>query len=174
MEVRGVKGLTRTTVGADEFRTAMRRLAAGVSIISAPSPKGPLGITATAVTSLTAEPPSLLCCVNKNLLVGDAIRSMGRYAVNVLGQEHCTLARRFAGMDGVRGVEKFAAGNWEYSSGGIPRLADSLVSFTCDVDRVVAASTHDILIGVITDIRIGNQGDPLIYCDGSFSGLPAL
>ena len=91
MEVRGVKGLTRTTVGADEFRTAMRRLAAGVSIISAPSPKGPLGITATAVTSLTAEPPSLLCCVNKNLLVGDAIRSMGRYAVNVLGQEHWTL-----------------------------------------------------------------------------------
>ena len=169
-----MNGRTRTTVDADEFRTAMRRLAAGVSIISASSPQGPLGITATAVTSLTAEPPSLLCCVNKNLVVGEAIRSMGRYAVNVLGQEHCTLARRFAGMDGVRGAEKFAAGNWEYPSDGVPRLADSLVSFSCDVDRVVAAGTHYILIGIITDIRTCSQGEPLIYCDGSFSGLLTL
>ena len=169
-----MNSLTRSAIGADEFRTAMRRLAAGVSIISAPSPKGPLGITATAVTSLTAEPPSLLCCVNKNLVVGEAIKSMGRYAVNVLSQEHCTLARRFAGMDGARGAEKFTAGDWEYTPDGVPRLADSLVSLTCDVDRVVAAGTHDILIGVITDIRTGKQGEPLIYCDGSFSGVLAL
>lgn len=166
-------GLTRTTVGSDEFRTAMRRLAAGASIISAASPDGPLGITATAVTSLTAEPPSLLCCVNKNLVVGGVIKSMGRYAVNVLGKEHCALARRFAGMDGARGAEKFAAGNWEYTSDGVPRLADSLVSFSCDVDRVVVAGTHYVLIGIITDIRTGTRGEPLIYCDGSFSGVLA-
>ncbi|MDY6998691.1 MAG: flavin reductase family protein [Actinomycetota bacterium] len=166
--------LAGPAVGADEFRAAMRRLAAGVSIISAASPQGPLGITATAVTSLSAEPPSLLCCVNKNLAVGEVIASMGRYAVNLLGREHCPLARRFAGMDGARGSEKFTAGDWEYTAGGVPRLADSLVSFECDVDRVIEAGTHYVLIGLITDIRTSTVGDPLIYCDGTFSGVLAL
>lgn len=166
--------VARPTICADEFRSAMRRLAAGVSIISAASPEGPLGITATAVTSLSAEPPSLICCVNRNLVMGEAIKSMGRYAVNLLGQEHCTLARRFAGMDGARGTEKFAAGNWEYASDGVPRLVDSLVSFDCEVDRVVEAGTHYVLIGLVTEIRTSAHGDPLVYCDGSFSRVLTL
>lgn len=106
--------------------------------------------------------------------MGEAIKSMGRYAVNLLGQEHCTLARRFAGMDGARGTEKFAAGNWEYASDGVPRLVDSLVSFDCEVDRVVEAGTHYVLIGLVTEIRTSAHGDPLVYCDGSFSRVLTL
>ena len=55
------------TISGEDFKLAMRRLAGGVSIISGAGPDGPLGVTATAVTSLTAEPPSVLCCLNRSL-----------------------------------------------------------------------------------------------------------
>ncbi|QUR69162.1 flavin reductase family protein [Mycobacterium spongiae] len=158
-------------IGYDEFRRGMRRLAAGVSIISTQSTAGPLGITATAVTSLTPDPPSVLCCVNKNLVAGNAIRQNRSFCLNLLRQQHHSLARRFAGMDGVSGTAKFDEGAWVTLASGTPALADSLVSFDCQLDRVVEAGTHHVLIGVIHEIRLGELGNPLVYCGGNFTSL---
>lgn len=88
------------TISGADFRLAMRRLAAGVSIISGAGPDGPLGVTATAVTSLTAEPPSVLCCLNRSLDLEAAVKETGRFAVNMLSADHQDLAKRFAGMHG--------------------------------------------------------------------------
>ncbi|AII11460.1 flavin reductase family protein [Rhodococcus opacus] len=158
----------------DDFRSGMRRLAAGVSIISTMGNDGPLGITATAVTSLSPDPPSVLCCVNKNLRVGNAIQDNRRFCLNMLRQEHHELARRFAGMDGHRGPDKFSEGGWVDLPSGTPALSDSLVSFDCELDRVIEAGTHYVLIGRITEIRLGELGNPLVYCDGTFSSLLPL
>src|SRR5246127_1155804 len=95
------------TISAEDFRLAMRRLAGGVSIISGAGPDGPLGVTATAVTSLTAEPPSILCCLNRSLELEAAVKETGRFAVNMLRTDHHDLAERFAGMHGVRGSAEF-------------------------------------------------------------------
>lgn len=169
-----MNGKLRPPIEYHEFRSGMRRLAAGVSIISTMGKQGPLGITATAVTSLTPDPPSVLCCVNRNLVVGEAITSTGRFGLNLLREEHHSLARRFAGMDGARGTDKFTEGVWLQLDSGPPALADSLVSFDCELDRVVEAGTHYVLIGLINDIRLGAFGNPLVYCDGSFSSLLPL
>jgi flavin reductase (DIM6/NTAB) family NADH-FMN oxidoreductase RutF len=59
--------LKDSTISGEDFKLAMRRLAGGVSIISGAGPDGPLGDTATAVTSSMAEPPSILCCLNRSL-----------------------------------------------------------------------------------------------------------
>lgn len=161
-------------IGYDEFRSAMKYLAAGVSIISTSSPEGPLGITATAVTSLTPDPASVLCCIDKNLSVNCAIRAGRRFGVNILRVEHRGLAARFAGMCGVRGTEKFGEGTWVETANGVPALADSLVSFDCTLDRAIEAGTHHILIGLISEVRFGGHGDPLVYCDGDFASLLAM
>src|ERR1700756_5876880 len=95
------------TISAEDFRFAMRRLAGGVSIISGIGPDGPLGVTATAVTALTAEPPSVLCCLNRSLELETAVKETGRFAVNMLRTDHHDLAERFAGMHGVRGSAEF-------------------------------------------------------------------
>jgi flavin reductase (DIM6/NTAB) family NADH-FMN oxidoreductase RutF len=161
-------------IDTDEFRAGMRRLAAGVSIISGCGPTGPLGITATAVTSLTPDPPSVLCCVNRGLALESAIQSSHAFAVNMLRADHHHLARRFAGMDGVRGTEKFDQGAWTTLPSGVPALADSLVTFDCQVQQIVVVGTHSILVGVITAIHFGEAGGPLLYCDGAFGGLNPL
>ncbi|MFI6953388.1 flavin reductase family protein [Nocardia sp. NPDC050408] len=163
-----------TAIDEDLFKAGMRRLAAGVSIISARSATGPVGITATAVTSLTAAPPSLLCCVNKNLLLAGAIQDSGSFCLNMLRQEQHSLARRFAGMDGARGMDKFSQGSWVELSGGVPALGDSLVSFNCRLDRVTEHGTHCVVIGLIDEVRLGFPGSPLLYCDAEFSTLAPL
>jgi flavin reductase (DIM6/NTAB) family NADH-FMN oxidoreductase RutF len=162
------------TISGDDFRLAMRRLAAGVSIISGAGPDGPLGVTATAVTSLTAEPPSVLCCLNRSLDLEAAVKETGRFAVNMLSADHHDLAKRFAGMQGVRGSAKFEQGDWTILPDDVPALSDSLVSFDCRVGDIIEIGTHSIFVRLIDDVFFGESGDPLVYCNGTFSSLVPL
>jgi flavin reductase (DIM6/NTAB) family NADH-FMN oxidoreductase RutF len=162
------------TISAEDFRLAMRRLAGGVSIISGVGPDGPLGVTATAVMSLTAEPPSVVCCLNRSLELETAVKETGRFAVNMLRVDHHDLAMRFAGMHGVRGSAKFEQGNWTILPSDVPALSDSLVTFDCRVDGIVEVGTHSIFVGLITEAHFGESGDPLVYCDGTFASLAPL
>src|SRR6201998_2191620 len=161
-------------ITGEDFRLAMRRLAGGVSIISGAGPDGPLGVTATAVTSLTAEPPSVLCCLNRSLTLETLVKETGRFGVNMLRADHQNLAERFAGMHGARGSEKFEQGNWEILPSDVPVLTDSLVSFDCRADRIFEVGTHSVFVGLIDDVFFGESGDPLVYCNGAFSGLMPL
>jgi flavin reductase (DIM6/NTAB) family NADH-FMN oxidoreductase RutF len=163
-----------SVVSGEDFRLAMRRLAGGVSIISGAGPDGPLGVTATAVTSLTAEPPSLLCCLNRSLQLEAAVKDTGRFAVNMLRADHQRLAERFAGMHGVRGGAKFEQGDWALLHSEVPTLADSLVSFECRVEDILEVGTHSIFVGLITQAHFGESGDPLVYCNGTFASLLPL
>jgi flavin reductase len=121
--------LKDTTISGEDFKLAMRRLAGGVSIISGAGPDGPLGVTATAVTSLTAEPPSVVCCLNRSLELESAVKETGRFGVNMLRADHHDLAKRFAGMHGARGSAKFEQGNWTILPSDVPALFDSLVKW---------------------------------------------
>jgi flavin reductase len=162
------------TISGDDFRLAMRRLAGGVSIISGAGPDGPLGVTATAVTSLTAEPPSVLCCLNRSLELETAVKETGRFAVNMLRADHHDLAQRFAGMHGVRGSAKFEQGDWTILPGDVPALSDSLVSFDCRVGDAIEIGTHSVFVGLIDEVFFGDSGDPLVYSNGTFSSLVPL
>jgi flavin reductase len=166
--------LNYPTISAEDFRLAMRRLAGGVSIISGAGPDGPLGVTATAVMSLTAEPPSVLCCLNRSLELEAAVKETGRFGVNMLRPDHHDLAKRFAGMHGVRGSAKFEQGNWTILPSDVPALFDSLVTFDCRVDDIVEVGTHSVFVGLITQAHFGESGDPLVYCDGAFASLMPL
>jgi flavin reductase (DIM6/NTAB) family NADH-FMN oxidoreductase RutF len=166
--------LKDSTISGEDFRLAMRRLAGGVSIISGAGPDGPLGVTATAVTSLTAEPPSVLCCLNRSLTLEAAVKETGRFGVNMLRADHHDLAKRFAGLDGVRGSAKFEQGDWRMLPSDVPALTDSLVGFDCRVGDIFEVGTHSIFVGLIDDVLFGGSGDPLVYCNGAFSGLAPL
>jgi flavin reductase len=166
--------LKESAISGENFRLAMRRLAGGVSIISGAGPVGPLGVTATAVTSLTAEPPSVLCCLNRSLELEAAVKDTGRFGVNMLRADHHELAKRFAGMHGVRGSAKFEQGNWTILPSDVPALSDSLVAFDCRVDDILEVGTHSIFVGLIADVHLGDSGDPLVYCNGTFASLVPL
>ena len=156
-------------VEAVVYREAMRRLAAGVTIITTEHEGEKGGLTATAVCSLSTEPPQILVCVNKTASAHDPIGEAGFFCVNILAPDHRKIAERFAGMDGVEGDERFAdMGDWSMLTTGAPVLKGCPVSFDCKLVTKVAAGTHTIYIGEIIDLTLDPQAHALLYCDGAF------
>ena len=163
-------------VSAENFRQGMRRLGGAVNIVTAANGEEWAGLTATAVTSLSAEPPRLLACVNRQGATYDTISKGRKLAVNVLGVQHKALAMRFAGMDNEPESERFDSTIWQSHDGCAPVLKDALVSFICDVDSITDVASHGIIIGNIVDVIVSNSHeiDPLCYVDGDWAKLTRL
>jgi len=161
------------TTSADSFKAGMRQLAAGVSVITTTAGDGTrLGITATAVCSLTAEPPSLMVAVNTATGTGAVIAATGRLCVNVLARSHEDVARVFAGMTGINGPERFDTGTWTTESTGAPVLADALAAFDCTVVKTVDHGTHTVFISEVQAVRVNaTSPDPLVYANSAFTGV---
>jgi flavin reductase (DIM6/NTAB) family NADH-FMN oxidoreductase RutF len=157
----------------DEFFEGMRRLGAAVTVITTSDGTTRGGLTASAVTSLTGEPPTLLACVNRTAGTHELIVGAGRFCVNVLPQSAQQVAEVFAGMTGEHGEERFATGEWRLGEIDQPVLTDALVAFECVVESFVTRGTHDIVIGEARAVHTGPEADPLLYMDrkfGTFAG----
>jgi flavin reductase (DIM6/NTAB) family NADH-FMN oxidoreductase RutF len=152
------------------FREAMRHLAGGVAIITAGQAEGRVGLTATAVTSLSADPPTLLVCINRSASLRPVLDGVGHFAVNLLGDRHQALADRFAGRHGVAGHERFARGRWSTLATGAPVLADALAAFDCAIDEIIERQTHAIVIGRVEAVRI-KAAPALVYWRGGYERL---
>src|SRR4029453_1507179 len=95
------------------FKRGMRHLAASVTLITTRHRELRGGLTATAVCSVSAEPPQILVCVNKTASAPASIGEAGFFCVNILAPSHRKLAERFAGMDDVEGDDRFRdMGEW--------------------------------------------------------------
>lgn len=158
-------------IDADAFKLGMRQLAAGVSVVTTRGLAGRTGLTATAVCSVSAEPPQLLVCVHRDAEAYGVIRESELLCVNLLDQRHLELARCFAGMTGLRGEARFAEGEWTSLESGAPVLADALASFDCQVADALISGSHCILVGRVVAVAARPGGEPLLYADGQFAGL---
>ena len=155
------------TVSADTFRRSMRRLVASVCIVTSGKPGEPTaGLTATSVCSVSAHPPTLLCCIDRGRPSYAKFLEAGAFAVNVLAIEDRDLANHFAKRMPVG--EKFAVGKWRTDSRS-PLLETAMAGFDCRLAQHVEVGTHGILFGEIVDIRM-REGDarPLLYAHGGF------
>jgi flavin reductase len=137
-----------------DYRNAMARLGAAVNIITTDGPAGRAGFTASAVCSVTDEPPTLLVCLNRSASVYPAFKANGVLCVNVLAAGHQALSALFGGKTPMD--ERFAAGRWSRKTTGSPMLDDAAVSFDC---RVVLA--------------IGGAAEGLIYFDRRYHEIAA-
>lgn len=156
------------------FRSVMSRLAGAVSIVATGStadPAGRRGMTATAVCSLSADPPSLVVCLNQVTGTYQQLRRHGRFSVNVLSARHVELARTFAGHRGLVGAERFTGDEWTAGTLGVPVLVDALASFECRVAESVEHGTHTLVIGGIESARCTDDAEPLVYHRHRFRDL---
>lgn len=162
----------QSLVSAQDFRLGMRRLAGACAIVTTGARHEGrtswAGLTATAIASVSADPPRLLVCVNRNVWAHGQIAAGGSVGINVLGKSSEQLAMRFAGGK-CAPHEKFAEGRWLTSVTGAPLLADAIAAFDCHVAEIVAASSHDIFICDVLAVRAAAEAEqPLIYFNGGF------
>lgn len=160
-------------IDADAFKLGMRQLAAGVSIVTTRREEGRAGLTATAVCSVSAEPPQLLVCIHQDSETYEAIRESGVLCVNLLDQRHEGLARCFAGMTGKHGEDRFADGRWSEMETGAPKLEDALAAFDCCIRDILHSGSHCIFVARVVEVSARPGGEPLLYMDGQFAALDA-
>ncbi len=152
------------TVTREDFREAMARLGAAVNVITTDGPGGRHGFTASAVCSVTDDPPTLLVCVNRANDSHDALLRNGVVCVNTLTHAQQALSPVFAGMaeDDSPG-RRFLAGEWSTLSTGAPALDEAAVSFDCRVAQSVEVGTHTVFFCTVETVRLGPTHEGLIY-----------
>jgi flavin reductase (DIM6/NTAB) family NADH-FMN oxidoreductase RutF len=155
-------------VPPDDFKQAMRHLAGGVANIATEHAGRRAGLAATAVCSVSADPPTLLVCINSGASAHEPIRASGRFSVNLLASGQDSIARCFSGETGLKVEERFTAGDWSPLVTGAPVLTGALVSFDCHLTELVTMATHSVFFGTVADIAFRSATRPLIYAHGTY------
>jgi flavin reductase (DIM6/NTAB) family NADH-FMN oxidoreductase RutF len=152
-----------------EFRHALRCFAAGVTVVTTRDSGGrPSGLTASAFTSVSLDPPLVLVCVDHAAAAHPDFRARGWFAVNVLRREQEALSRRFA----LSGSDKFEGIAWRAGAAGLPLIDGALANLECRIVAAHEAGDHTIFIGQV-EAASTEAGGPLVYFHGRYHGLAA-
>ncbi len=150
------------------FRDAMSRLGAAVHVVTTAGPGGKTGFTATAVCSVSDAPPTLLVCLNRRSQAGPVLGDNRVFCVNTLSADCEPVADVFAGRTGAVMAERFAIGEWLTLTTGAPVLASAVVAFDCRVMEIKAVASHNVIFGIVEDIRLGPSRPALVYHDRAY------
>lgn len=148
------------------FREAMRGIASTVSIVTAGDRNRGHGMTATAMTSLSFDPPALLVCINRKTLLHDIISSTGRFCVNVLAQQHRAISDAFSGA--VAPHERFSMGDWSETEEGLKYLTSAQARIFCVKKLAIPFGTHTIFVGEVGNVQISENNAPLLYQNSTY------
>src|SRR5918998_5168791 len=140
---RGVGVAPPEACDGERYRHVIGHFATGVTVITSHHEGTDHGATASAVTSVSLDPPSLLVCLNRATVTETAVRESGTFVVNILREDQGELAMRFAGRHG----DKFAGVEVCRAAGGDPYLGGALARVECRVRDTVTGGTHTVFIG---------------------------
>ena len=146
----------------------MARLGAAVNVVTTTGPDGPCGLTASAVCSVTDDPPTLLLCINRESELNEAFRASGVLCVNTLAASQEELSPLFAGFTGVAQAARFDQAKWTTLQTGAPVLEGAVVSFDCRIAQSTEVGTHTVFFCEVEAIRAGGAHEGLIYFGRSY------
>ncbi len=154
---------------ANDFRRVLRGFAATVNIVSSRDGFNNYGMTATAVTSVSMDPPSLLVAVNERSSMHPVLCTAPRFCINILGSGQA----RHSSVFGAPGpmAERFEFGDWRLSPDDVPYLADAQANIFCTRVDAHKFGTHSIVVGQVYQLAVGESYAPLVYLDGRYVSI---
>jgi flavin reductase (DIM6/NTAB) family NADH-FMN oxidoreductase RutF len=150
-------------------KLALRRLASAVAVVTCRDADTRHAMTATAVTAMSMQPPSMIVCVNRAATFHAAMSSAASFAINILHRSQIEISMECGGK--VRGEARFDSGGWGEDA-GVPILTDAQARLVCSKDASFDYGSHTIFIGRVISAGIHGEVDPLIYVDGKYTCLP--
>jgi flavin reductase (DIM6/NTAB) family NADH-FMN oxidoreductase RutF len=158
------------TITNEQFRDALRHFAAGVTIVTARDGESVHGMTVSAFTSVSAEPPLVAVVVDRRHTLTELLAAeRASFAVSILGGEQAALSDRFAF---VKDEDRFAEGRWAIAATGAPVLEDALAWLDCRLAASYPAGSHVIYVGeVVASWATPEGGEPLVYWDRAYRKL---
>jgi flavin reductase len=160
-----------SNVSSQDYRDAMACLGAAVNIVTTDGSAGRAGFTASAVCSVTDNPPTLLVCMSRGSSAYASVIKNSVVCVNVLSARHQQLSRLFGG--GIPVDDRFAAAAWSTLETGAPVLAECAVAFDCRIIDVAAVGTHDVLFCRVVALQRSDSVNNLIYFGRDYHVVPA-
>ena len=147
-------------IDPQHLRHVFSHVPTGVTILTARTSQGPVGMACNSFGSVTLEPPLVLFCPAKASTTWPRIRAAGRLCcVNILARQHETLGRRLS----LRGVDRFAAGRWHDRIGG-PGLDDAAAWIDCTIEAEHEAGDHVIVVAAVLSVEAGRaETEPLVF-----------
>ncbi|MGH8995842.1 MAG: flavin reductase family protein [Acidimicrobiales bacterium] len=156
-----------TTFDTTQFKEAMSRFATGVTIVTAMEESTPVGFSCQTFVSLSLDPPLVALAPAKTSTSWPRIARAGSFCVNVLSDRQSGLCMNFA----VSGGDKFSGVPWHPAeTGGAPIIEGSLAWIDCRLELVHDAGDHELVIGKVLDLGLG-EGEPLVYYRSGFGHL---
>jgi len=143
-------------VAATEFRNGMSLLAGAVNVVTTDGPMGRAGLTASAVCSVTDQPPTLLVCVNRSSFAHQFFMGNNVLCVNVLSADQQDVSTLFA-TRGTTMDQRFDSVGWKPLATGAPALDGALVSFDGRIVQAHEMGTHDIFLVELEAVHIAGQ-----------------
>lgn len=148
-------------ISQQTFRNAMAMMGAAVHVITTDGPAGAGGFTASAVTSVTDTPPTLVVCVNNNVSAFRALCENRVLCVNTLGSGHREISRLFSEKVGLE--QRFGAARWRTGVTGAPILEGAVVSFDCRIADIKTVGTHSVMFCEVVALPNDGADEALIY-----------
>lgn len=157
----------RQSVSAAEFRQALSRLAAGTSIVTTYDQDGQkLGLTATAVTAVSLDPPLVLVCVDKRARTAAALSAQAPFVIHFLTAEQESLAMQFASPI----ADKFVGVSYRLTASGCAQIEGVLASVECVAYQIFPSGDHLIVVGRVVEVQSGGEDAlPLVYFRSQFT-----
>jgi flavin reductase (DIM6/NTAB) family NADH-FMN oxidoreductase RutF len=159
-------------VSITDYRAAISRFLTGVTLVTARHEGLAQGITASAVASVTLEPPTLLICLNRQSATCHAVSGAGRFCVHILADDQLELARHFASRipDKFANLVELGLGSTHDSPLGNPIVDGALAYLECRVVTQTDVGTHRVFFGEVVSVD-AREGSPLAYFRGQFASL---
>lgn len=153
------------------FRQVLGHFATGVTVITAKTPDGPVGLAVGSFSSISLHPPLVGFFAGKSSTSWPRIREAGAFCVNILSDDQEDICRVFASKN----PDKFAGLGWKPTGSGAPRLHDVLAWIDCTIDAVHGAGDHDLCVGRVVEMAVEHDHDhgPLVFYRGGYGRFEA-
>jgi flavin reductase (DIM6/NTAB) family NADH-FMN oxidoreductase RutF len=156
-------------VSPERFRQALAHWASGVTIVTSRAGERVHGMTVSAFSSVSLDPPLVLVCADKTSDTYAVIAEAGFFAVNILSSEQQELSNRFASEKDEH--LRFVGLETREAVTGAPLLPGCLIHLDCRLAATHDAGDHVIYVGRVEAIEDGASGEPLVYLQGSYRAL---
>ncbi|WP_041794266.1 flavin reductase family protein [Pararhodospirillum photometricum] len=155
------------SVDSSVFRKTLGCFASGVTVVTARTKEGmPAGVTVSAFSSLSLDPPLVLFCLGRSNTQIDAFTS-GPLCVSILSSEQRDVSSRFA----TKGIDRFAQGDLEETDTGILAPKGALARLECTVHQVVEGGDHLIIVALVEKATWSAEHRPLVYFQGAYQDI---
>ncbi|MEO1493909.1 MAG: LysR substrate-binding domain-containing protein [Pseudomonadota bacterium] len=158
------------------FLAGMSHAAATVNVVTTDGAAGRVGVTVSAMSSVSADTPrpTLLVCIHQDSPAAAAILENGVFCVNVLRDDQSYISDTFAGRFREQVEDKFDCADWAVMPSGAPRAVDPLVAFDCRVVSTDLVGTHHVVFGEVGEVFISDHGSPLIYARRAYGAAARI